>query len=58
MILLKFKCAGVKLIILAFFINKLFVAAAFYNSAVVKHHNNVRVLNGGKSVSNSSKGYG
>ena len=44
--LFKLKCACIKLIILAFFLNKLFVAAAFYNSAVVKHHNNVRVLNG------------
>ena len=44
--LFKLKCAGVKFSVNAFFCDELFMAAALDNSAVVKNHDNIRVLNG------------
>lgn len=44
--LFHFKRACIKPVIGSFFLDKLFMTAALDYSAVVKHHNNVGILNG------------
>ena len=49
-LLFKFEYALVKLVILAFFLDQMRVAAALYDHSVLKYHDDVRVLHCGKPV--------
>ena len=55
-LLFELECSGIKLIVGSFFFYKLFVISSFNDSTVVKHHYNVRVHYGGKSVSDNEYG--
>ena len=50
--LFQIKSTGVQLVIGALFGNQFFMAAAFNDASVVKYHNYIGVLDGGKSVGN------
>ena len=52
----KFKSAGIKSVISAFLFDKFIVASAFNDFSVVKNHDNIGVLNGGKAVGNYKNG--
>ena len=51
-VLFQLKRSGVELVVGALFLEQLFVAAAFNDASVVKYHNYIGVLDGGKSVGN------
>ena len=54
--LFQIKSTGVQLVIGALFGNQFFMAAAFNDASVVKYHNYIGVLDGGKSVGDDEGG--
>ena len=44
------KCAGVQLIVFAFFLNQLRMTAALDDNAVIQHHDDVGIAHGGQTV--------
>ena len=54
--LFQFKSTGIQLVILAFLLHQGVVVASFQNMAVFHDHNQIGILNGGKTVGNDKDG--